>query len=177
MQKRNILGGGLLAAAIALVSQFEGFSTVAYPDAGNKWTICYGETKGVKRGDKATPEQCDSQLVKSLIAHNEPFTKLARQLPDNVHLATLDWTYNVGVGAATKSTLWGYLQQGTYPAVCDEFTKWRFVAGRDCAKDKSCTGVYKRRMIERDLCTGTLTVNQALVKLGAEPLKADGATQ
>jgi len=176
MQKRNILGGGLLAAAIALVGVLEGRSLIAYPDAGGVWTICDGETKGVKRGDKATPEQCDSQLVKSLIAHNEPLTKLPRELPENVHLAVLDWTYNVGATNATRSTLWKYLQQGNYPAACGEFTKWRFVAGRDCARDKSCTGVYKRRLIERDLCTGTMTTNQALVKLGAEPLAADGAT-
>lgn len=176
MQKRNVLGGGLLVAAVALVSQFEGFSTKAYQDAGNVWTICYGETKGVKRGDTATRAQCDQQLVKSLIAHNEPLTKLPRELPDNVHLATLDWVYNVGETKATKSTLWKYLQQGAYPQACDEFTKWRFVAGRDCAKDKSCTGVYNRRVIERDLCRGNITVNDALVKLGAQPLNKDGAS-
>jgi len=162
MQKRNILGGGVLVMAVALTTQFEGFSTKAYPDAGNVWTICYGETKGVKRGDAATREQCDSQLIKSLLTHNEPLTKLPNELPDNVHLATLDWVYNVGATNATKSTLWKYLQQGKYNEACGEFTKWRYVAGKDCSKDRSCTGVYTRRIVERDLCMGKITINQAL---------------
>ena len=173
--KRNILGGGLLAVAMGLAAGFEGYRTLAYQDTGNVWTICYGETLGVKRGDTSTRQQCDNQLVKSLLKHNEPLTKLPHDLPDNVHLAVLDWTYNVGTGAATRSQLWKNLQAGNYPAACKQFERWRFVAGRDCSKDRSCAGVWKRRQIERDLCNGTLSPEAAIAQLGSrlgEPDKA-----
>lgn len=174
--KHNLIGGtALLTVAMGIVAGFEGYRTTAYPDAGNVWTICYGETKGVRHGDTATKQQCDNQLVTSLLAHNEPLTRLNRELPDNVHLAVLDWTYNIGTGAATRSTLWKYLEAGQYAQVCQQFERWRFVAGRDCAKDKSCTGVWKRRQIERDLCTGAISPSQALTMLGSKPGNPDGA--
>ena len=60
---KNKLAGSILAAAMALAAGFEGVRYVAYQDVGSVWTICYGETLGVKKGDTATPEQCESQLI------------------------------------------------------------------------------------------------------------------
>ena len=77
MQTRNVLAGStILGSLIALVAGFEGYRTDAYRDTGGVWTICYGETKGVKRGDTATKQQCDNMLIKSLLAHNKPFESL-----------------------------------------------------------------------------------------------------
>lgn len=179
MNKRNTLVGagaaGILGLAVALVGQFEGIELESYQDTGGVWTICYGETLGVKPGQTATYEQCDNQLVKSLIKHNEPITTLKRDLPDGVHLAVLDWMYNVGTGAATRSTLWRHLETGNYAAACDQLFRWRFVAGRDCSKDRSCTGVWKRRQIENAVCTGAMTPEAAIVQLGGKLPAPDGA--
>ncbi|MDR1853481.1 MAG: hypothetical protein LBR05_01050 [Azoarcus sp.] len=43
------------------------FRTVAYPDSGGVWTICYGTTiypdgRRVQRGDTATREQCEQYI-------------------------------------------------------------------------------------------------------------------
>lgn len=43
-------------AGLALIKSFEGLETDAYPDPGNRitgepWTIGYGHTRGVRRGD------------------------------------------------------------------------------------------------------------------------------
>lgn len=175
MQKRNKLAGGLLALAMGIAAGYEGCRTLAYPDVGNVWTICYGETAGVKRGDTATKQQCDSMLVRSLLKHNDPLTALP-QMPPNVHLAVLDWTYNVGTGNARGSTLWKYLQQGEWDEACGQFTRWRFAAGKDCAKDKSCRGVYLRRVDESALCRGEITPEQLITKLGSTLGDPDGAT-
>jgi lysozyme len=50
-----------LALALPVIQKWEGRSLVAYRDVAGVWTICDGETEGVKRGDTATPVQCDRQ--------------------------------------------------------------------------------------------------------------------
>jgi len=173
---RNKLAGSLLAGAIALAAGFEGVKYVAYQDVGNVWTICYGETLVVKRGDTATPTECKSQLIASLLRHNSPFEKLPRQLPAQVHLAALDFCYNVGTGACTRSTLWRHLETGRYEQACGEFTKWRYAAGRDCSQSGSqCRGVWERRKLERDICTGAVSIDQAAQRLGGKLESPDGA--
>lgn len=176
MQRRNVLTGGVLATAMGLVVGFEGYRTNAYQDTGKVWTICYGETKGVKQGDKATKQQCDNILLQSLLAHNKPFESLPVELPDNVHLATLDWAYNVGTGNATSSTLWKYLRVGQWEKACNELPKWRFVAKQDCAiSSNNCSGVYKRRILEQKICLGEVTGDDAIRQLGGKVMLADGA--
>jgi lysozyme len=49
------------AVCCSLVGGFEGIRTTAYPDPATgrePWTVCYGETEGVKRGDTYTLAQC-----------------------------------------------------------------------------------------------------------------------
>ena len=49
--------------------RFEGLRTTAYPDPATgrePWTVCYGETAGVKRGDTYTVAQCKAMLARSL---------------------------------------------------------------------------------------------------------------
>ena len=177
MQTRNVLAGStILGSLIVLVAGFEGYNVDAYRDTGGIWTICYGETKGVKRGDTATKQQCDNMLIKSLLAHNKPFESLPRELPDNVHLATLDWAYNVGTGNATSSTLWKYLRRGEWEKACNELPKWRFVAKRDCSiRSNNCWGVYQRRLTEQKICLDEVTGNEAARALGAAVQPADKA--
>lgn len=173
---KNKLAGSLLAAAMALAAGFEGVKYVAYQDVGDVWTICYGETLGVKKDDTATPVKCKSQLIASLLRHNAPFEKLPRQLPERVHLAALDFCYNVGVGNCTNSTLWRHLQNGRYDEVCQQFTRWRYAAGRDCSDAGSqCRGVWERRKLERDICTGEVSIEQAAARLGQKLDAPDNA--
>ena len=175
---KNKLVGSLLAAAMALAAGFEGVRYVAYQDVGDVWTICNGETMGVKKGDTATPAQCKSQLIAGLLRHNAPLEKLPRQLPANVHLAALDFCYNVGTGACTSSTLWRHLQTGRYDEACQQFTRWRYAAGQDCsAAGSQCRGVWERRKLERDICTGAVSIEQAAAKLGQKLEAPDGAKQ
>lgn len=174
---RNKLVGSLLAAAMALGAGFEGVRYAAYQDVGDVWTICYGETLGVKKGDTTTPEQCKSQLISSLLRHNKPFERLPRQLPERVHLAALDFCYNVGTGACTNSTLWRHLQTGRYDEACQQFTRWKYAAGQDCsAKGSQCRGVWVRRQLERDICTGAVSIEDAVTLLGQTLGAPDNAT-
>ena len=56
---------------LALIKEFEGLELEAYPDPGNKvtgepWTIGYGHTVGVRRGDTCTEEQATEWLREDL---------------------------------------------------------------------------------------------------------------
>ena len=50
-------GTALLAAAVALVSGFEGLRNYAYRDPVGIPTICFGETRGVHMGDYKTTQE------------------------------------------------------------------------------------------------------------------------
>ena len=56
---------------LALIKASEGLETEAYPDPGNRvtgepWTIGYGHTRGVRRGDTCTEEQATEWLREDL---------------------------------------------------------------------------------------------------------------
>lgn len=162
----NKLIGAVLFGSIALTGAFEGKQNEAYPDIGGIYTACFGETEGIKPGDTFTDEQCAQMLAVSLSYHNEPLEALNYQLAPNVHIAALDFNYNTG--ALERSTLYKKLQRNDY--ACDEFNRWVFVAGKDCrVKASNCGGIVKRRDIETRLCTGEITVKDALKILGALP--------
>src|SRR6478609_1882449 len=68
-------------AAQHLVSPWEGRELRAYPDpatGGAPWTICDGDTKGVKPGMVETPAGCDKRLVRRM---EEFRTQLVRCIP------------------------------------------------------------------------------------------------
>lgn len=170
----NRLHAGLLAGAIALTGGFEGYRQVAYQDSGGVWTACYGETLGIEPGDTFTRDECDAMFGASLQKHNTPLEDIPQPLPPEVHLASLDLAYNIGTGAFRRSTMYQLLLSGQYPEACMEIPRWRFVAGKDCAKAESnCRGIVTRREITQQLCLGQLPVNDALARLGQLPLDTE----
>ena len=64
---------GILTAAgvlvVATVGDFEGLRTSAYPDVIGIPTICYGETRGVRLGDRRTVAECKAMLGDRLVAY------------------------------------------------------------------------------------------------------------
>mgnify|MGYP000096088261 CR=1 FL=1 len=165
--KRNKIAGYLLVAAVALIAGFEGVKQTAYQDIGGVWTICFGETKGVSEGDTATFDQCLDMLSGSIKLHNSPLESLP-ELPPNVHLAALDFCYNVGIGNCSTSTLFKYLKRGDYYGAADQLLRWKYAAKVDCSDpDSECHGVWRRRLIERELMRGDITIEQAIKQIGA----------
>ncbi|UKA11723.1 lysozyme [Photobacterium damselae] len=170
----NKLTAKLLACAIALTGGFEGYRHYAYQDSGGVWTACFGETKRIHPGDQFTISECETMLTTSLDKHNAPIRKIPQQLPLSVHLAALDMSYNIGASAFERSTMYRYLLNGDYPKACRQISHWRFVSGKDCAiKRNNCYGIVKRRELVQKLCLGKITINDALIQIGQEPLAED----
>lgn len=147
-------GGTVAAMVVAVVGGFEGLRLNAYPDPATKgppWTVCYGETSGVKRGDSHSIAECKAMLIKSLEKYaNGIETCVKVPLPDRRFVALTSFAYNVGVGAACSSSVVRKINQGQTRAGCDALMLWNKAAGI------TFPGLTKRRQKERELCVADL---------------------
>lgn len=147
MALTNKQRAGWCAIAVACVSGFEGLRQTAYRDPVGIPTICFGETQGVRMGDKATLEQCNGMLADSLeIANRAVDSCIKAPLPDYRRAALVSFTYNVGATNMCTSTMARKINAGDIRGGCDELLRW------NRAKGIVLPGLTKRRAAERDMC-------------------------
>lgn len=124
-----LTGATMLGGAITGVIQHnEGLSLPAYKDSAGIPTICYGETKGVKMGQRATLSDCQKQLIQSAGEHAKALDGLPMQLSDVSLLGTLDFTYNVGVAGFSGSKVKADLKRLDYAAAAKSVLDWRYIS-------------------------------------------------
>ena len=146
----------ILAATAAFVGPWEGERTEAYLDriaSPPVWTVCYGETRGVKPGDRYTSAQCNEMLMDALADFRAPLIACIPDLPsqpEGVQVALISWTYNVGAGAACGSTLAKRANAGDWPGACNQLPRWNKAGG------KVIQGLTNRRAAEQRLCLNAL---------------------
>ena len=149
--KTNNRTAAWIAAAITMVGGFEGLRQTAYRDVVQIPTICYGETRGVKMGDKKTKAECDSMLAKRLLEFNDGVNSCVTvDLPDSRRVAFVSLAYNIGTTAFCKSTVVRKINQGDVVGSCDAILMW------DKAKGVVWPGLVRRRNAERELCLEAL---------------------
>jgi lysozyme len=153
--KAKVSGGiaGMVMLAIPLavpiVAQFEGLWLVAKPDrlAYGIPTVCYGETEGVKVGDKYTQKQCEDMLAKKLPRYAAEIDKCFKiQPPAKVGAAFISLAYNVGSGGVCRSGAMRKWNAGDKRGACEAFMVWNRAGGR------VVQGLINRRKTERKLC-------------------------
>ena len=148
--------------ALGLIKGFEGLHLAAYPDPaselartgkglGDPWTIGWGRTKNVKRGDRCTLDQANAWL-------REDVEEAAQIVRDSVTVpltagefaALTSMAYNFGyLPKSLKACLNGgvtdkgaVMEPGSYGAALLQFP-------RNCrAKGKPMKGLYRRRLAE-----------------------------
>lgn len=131
---------------VKLIGEFEGFRAHAYLCPANVWTIGYGFTKGVKKGDTITRGQADARLVHELGDFGDQVEKMVKvPLKQCQFDALVSFAFNVGVGALRDSTLLKLLNAGNYAGAADQFTRWNKAGG------KVLPGLVKRRAAEKEL--------------------------
>lgn len=148
-RNKLVATGSAAALALGLIAPWEGLRLRAYPDIVGVWTVCYGETKGVQPGDVHTKAECDSMLaerIREFEMQLDKCMKPPRPLPAKTKAAFISWTYNVGWGAACKSTLVKLVNAGNFTAACLELSRWNIAGG------KVVKGLTNRREAERKLC-------------------------
>lgn len=97
-----------------------------------------------------TEQECAEKLNSRLGSYLTDISQCIKvPLREREWAAVLSWTYNVGVGAACRSTLVGRINAGQ-PAVswCPELDRWVYAGG------KRVQGLVNRRAAERRMCEG-----------------------
>ncbi|ELY5919578.1 lysozyme [Cronobacter sakazakii] len=145
-------GGSMLIATVFLGGKdgVEGRVYEPYKDVAGVWTVCDGITgAGVIQGKHYTDRECDSllwQRVRQVKAQVDPLVKVP--LGEYQRAALYSFTYNVGIGSFSKSTLLKRLNAGDQEGACNELRRWVYAGG---VKWK---GLLNRREMEQSLCLG-----------------------
>lgn len=139
--------GVVTAVTISTVSLWEGRVYTPYYDVVGVKTVCDGHTGADIEDREYTDAECDALLAKDLVQHADKVLACV-QVPINVnqHAALTSWAYNVGTGAACKSSAMRRLNAGDYNGFCDGLLAW------DKAGGKTYRGLTRRRHAERELC-------------------------
>jgi len=137
---------------IALIKSAEGLRLKAYPDPGTgglPWTIGYGSTAGVTQNMVITEAQAEQMLAADLVRFERIVERLMRvPLNQGQFDALVSFTYNVGEGNFTKSTLLRKVNAGNTAGAAEQFSRWVNAGG------KVLPGLVKRRAAERALFLG-----------------------
>lgn len=152
-----------LATVAALITGYEGLTHKAYRDPIGIPTICYGTTRGVKMGDRATQAECDSYLTGDIaIALNTVQSCATVPLNDNQMAAFTSFAYNVGPGKVgvkdgfcvlrngNKPSFLRALNRGDYTAACNGLLDW--TGARSNTGMVTLKGLVKRRQSEAATC-------------------------
>lgn len=140
----------LSASALVGIALHEGYRGEAYvPVKGDVPTIGFGQTAGVKPGDKTTPPRALAKLLDDANSHSEGIKRCIK-VPLHQHEfdAYSSLAYNIGISAFCNSTLVKKLNQGAYAEACKQILRW------DKFKGKPLRGLTLRRQAEHRTCMG-----------------------
>jgi len=138
-----------MALAIAVVGGWEGVRTVAYRDIVGVPTVCFGETRGVRMGDRYTLEECQAMLGDGLIEFEAGMRKCLKApdaIPEKSYVAFLSLSYNIGTRAFCRSTVARRANAGNIRGACEAIVMWNKAGGR------VVKGLVNRRADERQIC-------------------------
>ena len=109
-------------------------------------TIGFGVTEGVKMGMVWTREQADEAFRKELAKHEAAINRIVTvELSQNQFDALVSLSYNVGIGAVSKSTVLRRLNKGDYTGAAKAFHLFNKAGGGIVA------GLVQRRASEAAL--------------------------
>ena len=151
MRKSRIAAYSIAISAACLVgiATHEGYRSEAYKDTVGIPTVGFGETAGVKMGDKTTPERALVQLLESTEKHADAIRQCIKvPLYQHEFDAYVSLAYNIGAGNFCRSTLVKKLNAKDYAGACEEIRRWNKAGG------KVLPGLVKRRDVEYRMCIG-----------------------
>ena len=129
-----------------IIKRFEGLRLSAYKCPAGVWTIGYGHTEGVKRGQVITAAQADELFEQDIeVCRQAVDCAVNVQISDKQLDALISLCYNIGIRAFTRSSLVRKLNRGDKLGAAMEFPKWSNAGGR------RLRGLLRRRMAEAEL--------------------------
>lgn len=131
---------------INLIKQFESLRLEAYKCPAGVWTIGYGHTAGICRGDLIDARKAEQLLAEDLRVFEAVVNRECPHLNQNQFNALVSFTFNVGSGNFLKSSLLKCVKANPVNAnIRYEFSRWNRAGGEVLA------GLIRRRKAEADL--------------------------
>ena len=150
MNRTVVASLALSASALVGIAISEGYTDQAVqPLPGDKWTIGFGTTDGVKQGDRITAPQALERALRD-VTKFEGAVKQCVTVPlyQYEYDAYVQLSYNIGSGNFCGSTLVKKLNTEDYLGACKEILRWnRF-------KGQPNKGLTARREREYQKCLG-----------------------
>ncbi len=132
---------------LALIADLEGCRLTPYQCSAGVWTSGIGHTAGVVPKRDITEREAAANLVADVLNTERRLAVCVPvTMPQQVYDALVSFSFNVGTGAACRSTLVSYLKRQQWWQACDQLTRWVFVNG------ERSTGLENRRQRERAYC-------------------------
>ena len=150
MNRTVVASLALSASALVGIAISEGYTDQAVqPLPGDKWTIGFGTTDGVKQGDRITAPQALERALRD-VTKFEGAVKQCVTVPlyQYEYDAYVQLSYNIGSGNFCGSTLVKKLNSQDYAGACSEILRWNRFQG---VPNK---GLTARREREYKVCTG-----------------------
>lgn len=127
------------------IRQSEGLLTKASDKLDCVWTIGYGHTKGVRRGDTISKATAESYLLQDLLPIEKFLNSVTQVRRQGQFDALADFAYNLGLGALKSSTLFKFIKEGrSEKEIQAQFRRWVYCNG------KVLGGLVKRREWEAE---------------------------
>jgi lysozyme len=131
---------------IDLIKFYESFKEKAYKCPAGVWTIGYGHTRTTQRGQTINENQAIELLMSDLQFTEISVKKQALFINQNQFDALVSFSFNVGSGAFTRSTLLKKIKSGADEVeIRHQFNRWNKSGG------VILNGLVSRRKAEGDL--------------------------
>ena len=132
---------------LALIADLEGCRLSPYRCSAGVWTSGIGHTSGVLPGREITEREAAANLVADVMNVERRLAVCAPvEMPPRVYDALVSFAFNVGTGAACRSTLVSFIKRKQWPQACNQLTRWVYVNGVKNA------GLENRRAREKAWC-------------------------
>jgi lysozyme len=138
----------IAALCVACIAPAEGLRRMAYNDPVGIPTICFGETRGVKLGDKATTEECKDMLGKRVAEDFVPGVErcITQPMQPKLEASFVSLAYNIGVEHFCRSSVAHKYNAGDTAGACNAMLEYVYARGI------KLPGLVTRREKERALC-------------------------
>lgn len=131
---------------INLIKSFESLRLEAYRCPAGIWTIGYGHTAGVRRGDRIDGQKAEQLLAEDLRKFENTVNRECPGVNQNQFDALVSFTFNIGSGNFLKSTLLKCVKANPQNLnIRYEFSRWNKANGT------VLSGLIRRRKAEADL--------------------------
>lgn len=145
-----------MGTATPEIIQLEGQRNRAYRDIVNVLTVCAGHTGPDIVVDKVySNEECKKITARDVEKAAVGVLKVSPHLiwhPMQL-AATISFTFNIGVGAYSTSSVARLFNVGDFYGACNYMAKYKYAGG------KESQGLINRRAREVEICLSTLTAD------------------